>query len=74
MDWAVTIKDSLTGPTAKAICVVALAVCGLTMAWGEELSPLFKRLLNVVLAISVALSAANAIDAFGVSGSLLPGW
>lgn len=73
-DWAVTIKDSITGPTAKALCIIALAACGMAMMWGEELTPLFKRLVNVVLAIAVALGAANAVEAFGVSGSLIPGW
>lgn len=59
-----TLQDSLTGPVAKAIGVVALAVCGGMLAFGGELSDFTRRMLMVVLALSVMLLANNFMTMF----------
>lgn len=53
------LSDSLTGPVAKSIGVIALAVSGGMLAFGGELSDFTKRMLMVVLALSVMLMASN---------------
>jgi type IV secretory pathway VirB2 component (pilin) len=59
------VQASLTGPVAKAIGVVALAVCGGMLAFGGELSDFTKRILMVVLALSVMLMANSFMNIFG---------
>jgi type IV secretion system protein TrbC len=56
---------SLTGPVAKSIGVIALAVAGGMLAFGGELSDFTKRMLMVVLALSVMLLAAQFMNTFG---------
>ena len=68
LPWEGPLKDlqnSLTGPVAKAIGVIALAVCGGMLAFGGELSDFTKRMLMVVLALSVMLLANNFMTMFG---------
>lgn len=59
-----TLQTSLTGPVAKAIGVIALAVAGGMLAFGGELSDFTKRILMVVLALSVMLLASNFMSMF----------
>ena len=60
------LQDSLTGPVAKAIGVIALAASGGMLAFGGELSDFTKRILMVVLALSVMLMAGQFMNMFGV--------
>jgi type IV secretion system protein VirB2 len=59
------LQDSLTGPVAKSIGVIALAVSGGMLAFGGELSEFTKRIMMVVLALSVMLLANNFMAMFG---------
>lgn len=59
-----TLQTSLTGPVAKSIGVIALAVAGGMLAFGGELSDFTKRILMVVLALSVMLLASNFMSMF----------
>ena len=60
------IQNSLTGPVARAIGVVALAASGGMLAFGGELGDFTKRIMMVVLALSVMLLANNFMNMFGV--------
>ena len=59
------LQTSLTGPVAKGIGVIALAVAGGMLAFGGELSDFTKRILMVVLALSVMLLANQFMSMFG---------
>jgi type IV secretory pathway VirB2 component (pilin) len=59
------IQNSLTGPVARAIGVVALAASGGMLAFGGELGDFTKRIMMVVLAMSVMLLANNFMSMFG---------
>ena len=61
-----TLQNSLTGPVAKAIGVIALAVSGGMLAFGGELSDFTKRMMMVVLALSVMLLANSFLSGFGL--------
>jgi len=63
-----SIADSLTGPIAKSIGVVALAASGGMLAFGGELSDFTKRIMMVVLALSVMLLAQNFMNLFPSGG------
>ena len=66
------ITDSLTGPVARSVGLIALAVTGLTLAMGEA-GGLFRRLVQLVFGLSIAFSAATwGMGLFGTaSGALL---
>jgi len=61
------IRTSLTGPVAKAIGVIAMAIAGGMLAFGGELSEFAKRICMVVLALAVLLLANGLVTTlFGV--------
>ncbi len=66
------ITDSLTGPVARSVGLIALAMTGITLAMGEA-GGLFKRLIQVVFGLSIAFSAATwGLGLFGTaSGAIL---
>lgn len=67
LPWATpleTIGDSLTGPVARAIGVLALAASGGMLAFGGELGDFTKRLMMVVLAIATMILAGNIMNIF----------
>lgn len=66
------ITDSLTGPVARSIGLIALAATGLALAMGEA-GGIFRRLVQVVFGLSIAFSAASwGMSLFGTaSGAIL---
>ena len=66
------ITDSLTGPVARAVGLLALAMTGLTLAMGEA-GGIFRKLVQVVFGLSIAFSATTwGMSLFGTaSGALL---
>lgn len=67
-----TIKDSLTGPVAGYIALVAIMVCGAMLIFGGDFSGFAKNLINVVIACAVILGASSIItNLFGTSGALI---
>jgi type IV secretion system protein VirB2 len=56
----------LTGPVAKAIGVIAMAISGGMLAFGGELNEFTKRIMMVVLALSVMLLASNFVSGLGL--------
>ncbi len=65
------ITESLTGPVARSVGLIALAATGLALAMGEA-GGLFKRLVQVVFGLSIAFSAASwGMSLFGTSSGAL---
>lgn len=64
------IVDSITGPVAKALGVLAIVSLGFGFAFSEGGSVL-RRLLGVVLGLSLAFAAAQfGLSFFGFAGGL----
>lgn len=63
------ISDSLSGPVAKAMAVVAIVGCGLGIAFGEGGEGM-KKLLWVIIGVAIALLAASVISSAGISSGL----
>jgi len=61
------LQTSLTGPIARSIGVIALAVCGGMLAFGGELSDFTKRVLMAILAISVMMLADGLLSGLGLN-------
>lgn len=61
---------SFTGPVARTVGVLALCACGGMMAFGEMGSAM-KRMLNIVLGISIVFASATwGLSFFGFSGGV----
>lgn len=66
-----TLQNSLTGPVATAISVIAFFAAGSALVWGEELGGIAKRLLGVVLAVSIIVMGNKFLSVLGLTGSLV---
>ena len=61
-----SLQGSLTGPIAKSIGIIAMAVSGGMLAFGGELNEFTKRIMMVVLAVAVMLTAATFVTSLGL--------
>lgn len=65
------ISHSLTGPVAYAISIMAIFLCGITMAFAD-LSGGAKRFVQVGCGLSIAIFASQILTSFfGFSGALI---
>jgi type IV secretory pathway VirB2 component (pilin) len=66
------IADSLTGPVAFAISLVAMAVAGGMLLFGGEMTEFGKMICKLVLALGIMLGGAGLLGTlFGVSGAVV---
>lgn len=63
------VQESLSGPVATAMAIVAIVGCGLGIAFGEGGEGM-KKLLWVVIGIAIALLAAKVLTGIGLSSGL----
>jgi len=65
------ISHSLTGPVAYAISIMAIFLCGVTMAF-VDLSGGAKRFVQVGCGLSIAIFSSQILTSFfGFSGALI---
>jgi len=65
------ILDSLTGPVAKILGVIAIVIAGFGIAFGEAGSGM-RRIFQIVLGLSIAFTASTlVVDLFGFSGGVV---
>lgn len=58
-----SILDSIQGPVAKSLAVIVIIITGLTLAFGET-SGGFRRLIQIVLGLSIAFAASSFFVSF----------
>src|SRR3989338_9538501 len=64
------ILDSLTGPVAKILGVIAIVIAGFGIAFGES-GGVMRRIFQVVLGLSIAFTASSfVVSLFGFSGGV----
>lgn len=62
------ILESITGPVAQIIAVLAIVVTGLALAFGDTSGGL-RKLIQIVFGISIAFAASSLVlDVFGFVG------
>lgn len=62
------ILASLTGPVAKVLGVIAIALAGFGLAFGES-GGTMRRVFQIVLGLSIAFTASSlVVSLFGFSG------
>ena len=71
MPWETPLQnvlDSLTGPVAKAIAIIAIVLTGLGFAMGET-GGTMRRLCGIVFGIAIAFAASQwGMTFFGFAG------
>ena len=66
------LANSLTGPVAQAVCLIAIVVCGLTLIFGGEMGAFAQRNIYIVIVIAFILGASGFISSmFGATGALV---
>lgn len=63
-----TIQDSLTGPVATTIAVIALFAAGAGLVFGDEMSAFVKRVLVGVMSLALLIAGSHFVTALNISG------
>ena len=67
-----TVKNSLTGPVAMVVGVLGIVVCGAMLVFGGDMQEFVRRILYLVLAVSLLMSAVAMMNTlFGAGGATL---
>lgn len=53
--------NALRGPAALAISTVAFFAAGASFLWGEEIAGMSKKLVTIVMAVSVLIGGASLV-------------
>lgn len=67
-----TIQQSLTGPVAKAICLIGIVGAGAMLIWGGEISGFLKTVVYIVLVICLILGGNIILNTVSGSSALIP--
>lgn len=66
------LKNSITGPVALAVSLIGIVVAGGMLIFGGELGEFARRIIMVVLVLSLLVAANNLLTAFyGSAGAVI---
>ena len=66
------IVQSITGPWAFGISLLAIAACAWGLLWGGEMGEFIRRLVMAIMVIAILVGAANLLSLlFGGSGAVI---
>jgi type IV secretion system protein VirB2 len=72
--WEAGLKaltDSITGPVAQAIGLIAIVAAGAALIFGGDMTGFMRTAVYIVLVLGIIMSAANLLTSFtGVSATL----
>lgn len=66
------LRNSLSGPVAFAIALLGIVVCGAMLIWGGEISEFVRRIIMLVLVVSVIVFANSLLTGQLFSGATVP--
>lgn len=75
MPWESGLKvltDSITGPVAQAIGLIAIVAAGAALIFGGDMTGFMRTAVYIVLVLGIIMSAANLLTAFTGSSATLP--
>ena len=68
----IKLKNSLSGPVALSVSVIAIVVTGATLVFGGELGEFARRMIMLVMVISLLVMSQNVLSGFfSTSGSVI---
>lgn len=65
-------QESISGPVAYAICIIGIVGSGAALVWGGEIGDFGRKMIMVVLAISVIILASKIMTSLFSSGAVIP--
>lgn len=66
------LKDSITGPVAIGISLIAITVSGAMLIFGGEINEFGRRMIMVVLVIAVIVFAAQVLSSLTGKSATIP--
>jgi type IV secretion system protein VirB2 len=77
MPWEAGLKvltDSISGPVATAIGLIALVAAGAALIFGGDMTGFMRTSVYIVLVLGIIMSAANLLKAlYGSTSAFIPG-
>jgi type IV secretory pathway VirB2 component (pilin) len=67
-----TLHDSITGPVAYTISLLGVVVAGAALVFGGEINDFVRRMIMLVLVISLIIFAANFLSTLFNTGAVIP--
>jgi type IV secretion system protein VirB2 len=71
--WLGQLRNSVTGPVAFTISIVAIITTGGTLIFGGDLNGFFRTLIFIVLVMALVIAANNIMSSFFGHGAALTG-
>lgn len=65
-----TVMQSMDGPVAYAVSIIAIFAAGATLIWGGEISEFTRRIIFVVLVISLIALATSVYSSVFSNGAV----
>ncbi len=65
------IRDSITGPVAYAISLLGIVVCGAVLIFGGEINEFVRRIIMLVLVISLLVFSTDLLTTLFNKGAVL---
>jgi type IV secretion system protein TrbC len=66
-----TLRDSITGPVAYAISLMGVVVAGATLVFGGEINDFVRRIIMLVLVISLIIFSTNILSTLFNAGAVI---
>ena len=66
-----TIRDSIAGPVAYAVSLMGIVVAGATLVWGGEINEFVRRMIMLILVISLIIFASNILSTLFNAGAVI---
>ena len=70
-DWLTKIRQSITGPVAFAISIIALVGAGALLVFGGDMNGFLKTLVFIVLAIAFIIAAPAMLSSITGTGAVI---
>ena len=65
-------KDSVTGPVAIGVAILAIAATGMTLIFGGEMNEFTRKMIMVVLVVSIIVFAAQVLTNLTGKSATIP--
>ena len=70
-DWLTRIRQSITGPVAFGISVIAIVAAGAMLIFGGDMNGFMKTLVFIVLVLAFGIAAQNTLSAITGTGAVI---
>ena len=67
-----TLHDSVTGPVAKVIALIAIVAAGAALIFGGDMTGFMRTTIYIVLVLGIIVGAANLLKALYGDSALVP--